>query len=166
MKLRTTFVYLLMNSKSEVHRLNLYYNLNHNIYTTAGSSNTSDEKGCTPVTTTVYVTSSVYRRSECKPIILASDSKVVARLLSTQTMSQTVASVSMGPCSKTASVDDKQQQCANTTNPHSSLLALGALLGLLMLTLIIVIAGWAWTCWMLKKRGGTKITSGIRDGYV
>ena len=37
--------------------------------------------------------------------------------------------------------------------------ALGALTGILIITLLLVIIGWVWTCWILKKNGGMKIMS-------
>ena len=37
--------------------------------------------------------------------------------------------------------------------------ALEALTGILIITLLLVVIGWVWTCWILKKNGGMKIVS-------
>ena len=67
-----------------------------------------------------------------------------------------IVSVSAAPCSRITPVDDIEQSVANQCQPTQ---ALGALLGLAAVVLTIVITGWVWTCWIMKKRQRLKITS-------
>ena len=68
-------------------------------------------------------------------------------------------SVSMAPCSHTVPVDDMEQLNGSAANQCQPTQALGALLGLVVIVLVVVVTGWVWTCWIMKKRGGIKITS-------
>ena len=46
------------------------------------------------------------------------------------------------------------------SSSNSTIVAvLGALVGLLLVLLVIVTTGLVWTCWLLKKRGGLKLSS-------
>ena len=69
---------------------------------------------------------------------------------------KTIVSVSAAPCSRITPVDDIEQIVANQCQPMQ---ALGALLSLAVVVLTIVITGWVWTCWIMKKRQRIKITS-------
>ena len=44
---------------------------------------------------------------------------------------------------------------------NDAISALSALLGMSIVVLTIVTAGWIWTCWRLRKRGGMEINSKI-----
>ena len=59
----------------------------------------------------------------------------------------------------TASIDESSEKTISTGCSSSPLIALGALLGIFMVLLVLVTAGWVWTCWTMKKRGGMKLTS-------
>ena len=71
----------------------------------------------------------------------------------------------MAPCSRTLSVDDIQQERSSGCEGNQCQLSqtLGALLGLVVVVLAVVITGWMWTCWIVKKRGGMKITSNKQE---
>ena len=51
--------------------------------------------------------------------------------------------------------------CSNSGLGNSAILALSGLLGTSIVVLILVTAGWIWTCWRLRKRGGMETNSKI-----
>ena len=44
----------------------------------------------------------------------------------------------------------------------NAITALGVLVGLLLLLLAVVTAGWMWTCWTMNYRGGTTFKQDYR----
>ena len=44
----------------------------------------------------------------------------------------------------------------------NAILALGAMVGLLLILLAAVTAGWLWTCWVIKKREARNLKQGYR----
>ena len=65
------------------------------------------------------------------------------------------------PNTMTVTVFRSSDQPAMTGGGSSSAstTALGILLGIFVVLLVLVTIGWVWTCWIMKKRGGMKITS-------
>ena len=59
--------------------------------------------------------------------------------------------------------DDMQQNEDRRRDNQYTVLSqvLGALLGLVLIVLAIVITGWVWTCWIMhmKKKGAVSLTS-------
>ena len=51
-----------------------------------------------------------------------------------------------------------------TLNHMNATPALGAMVGLLLILLAAVTAGWLWTCWVMRKRGAMKQKQGYRWG--
>ena len=126
-----------------------------------------------PVTTTAY---KIIKQSlECTPSITSipqaflssqygtfSINEVVT-VTSTKVITETITSTTMVPSSCTVPTDDIQQQIENIVNQSQPSQALGALLGLAVVVLAIVITGWVWTCWIMKKRGRMKIISNKQE---
>ena len=76
----------------------------------------------------------------------------------TKFTTKTIASVTTIPCSRIVPINDVQQN-ESVVNQSQCSQALGALLGLVVVVLAVVITGWVWTCWIMKKKGGMKLTS-------
>jgi hypothetical protein len=141
-------------------------------------SSTFAEKECMPVTTTAYKI--INQSLECTPSITSTkaipqpfpssqygpfSTKEVVTATSTKIVAKTITSVTMVPCSSTVPTDNTQQQNESIINQSQSSQALGALLGLVVVVLAIVITGWVWTCWVMKKRGGMKIISNEQERW-
>ena len=99
----------------------------------------------------ICIASEVFNRNEMAPAT------------STTIVTKTIMSVTTVPCSSIAPAGDLEQLNRSVANQSQPLQVLGALLGLLVVVLAIVITGWVWTCWIVKKRGGMKITSNKQE---
>ena len=128
-----------------------------------------------PVTTTVYKT--ISQLPQCTPSIKSTVAKIpeplysgpfnrneMVPVTSPQVVIKTIVSTSTAPYFCTVPSEDMQQiENQYKGNQHQLSRALGALLGLVVVVLAVVITGWVWTCWIVKKQGGMKITSNKQE---
>ena len=78
-------------------------------------------------------------------------------------ITETMVSVTTVPCSRTVPTDNIQQENESVVYQSQCSQALGAILGLVVVVLAVVTTGWVWTCWIMKKKGGTKTTSNKQE---
>ena len=71
-------------------------------------------------------------------------------------ISQTDAPVQSRPTSTRITTSTATVTVSRTYTATTPLAVLGALLGLSVVLLAVVITGWVWTCWTMKKREGGK----------
>ena len=100
----------------------------------------------------ICIASEVFNRNEVAP---ATSTIVVTKTI--------IMSVTTVPCSSIAPAGDLEQLNRSVANQGQPLQALGVLLGLVVVVLAVVISGWVWTCWIVKKHGGMKITSNKQE---
>ena len=62
--------------------------------------------------------------------------------------------------------DNEFSSDAYTWQCETQLAVLGVLVGLLMIVLVVMTTGWAWTCWMMKKRGAKRQIQIEQDRYI
>ena len=135
------------------------YESPHNICTASEGFN-SKLYEVAPATSTIVVTRTTVSVTTvpCSSIAPAGDlerlnrsvahSKLneVAPATSTIVVTKPIVSVTTVPCSSIAPAGDLERLNQSVANQSQPLQALGALLGLVVVVLAIVITGWVWTC--------------------